>query len=83
MADRFEQPIKAFTQANYFKAYLLDVGLLNSMLNVPIEALLPDALGTYKGYLAESFVAQELFAALDRELCGWGESQSEVEFINS
>lgn len=83
IADQFEQPIKAFTQPNRFKAYLLDVGLLNAMLDVPPEALILGALGTYKGYLAENFVAQELFSATDRPLIGWSEGQSEIEFVVS
>ncbi|MGK5084815.1 AAA family ATPase [Bdellovibrionota bacterium FG-1] len=83
MANRFEQPIKAFTQTNYFKAYLFDTGILNCMLDVPIENLFSESLGTYKGYLAENFVAQELFATLDRPLMGWTEGESEVEFVVS
>ncbi|MCM2322901.1 MAG: AAA family ATPase [Oligoflexia bacterium] len=83
LANRLEQPIRAFTQPNTFKVYLLDVGLLNAMLDVPTAGLLLGGLGTYSGYLAENFVAQELFARLDQSLCGWTESDSEVEFVIS
>ena len=83
MASRFEQPLKAFTQSNYFKSYVFDVGILNAMLGVPIESLLLQNLGIYKGYLAENFVAQELFSFFDQPLSGWTEGESEVEFVIS
>ena len=83
LATRFEQPLKAFSQSNYFKAYFFDVGILNAILSVPVEALLRESLGSYKGYLAENFVAQELFSVLDQPLVGWTEGESEVEFVIS
>ncbi len=83
IANRFEQPIRAFTAQNYFKAYLFDVGILNAMLNVPVESLLLEQLGQFKGYLAENFVAQELYSVFDKPLISWSERESEVEFIIS
>ncbi len=74
MANRFEQPLKA---------YLFDVGILNAMLDVPVESLLLETLGSFKGYLAENFVAQELYSSLDTPLTGWSEGESEVEFAVS
>lgn len=81
IANRFEHPIKAFTKQNYFKTYLFDVGILNAMLNVPIESLFLGDLKIFKGYLAENFVAQELFAQTDKALVGWSEGTAEIEFV--
>ncbi len=83
ISNRFEQPIKAFTQQNYFKAYLFDVGILNVLLGTPVENLLLASPGIFKGFLAENFVAQELFASLDQPLTGWSEGDSEIEFVVS
>lgn len=75
------EPLKAYTKHNVFKLYYLDVGLLQASLNVPIEKIIDEELGSYKGYIAENFVASELFLKSFEPLIGWTEGQAEIEFL--
>ena len=83
IASRAEHPLRSYCQENKFKAYLLDMGILNCMLNTPPEAILAESLGSYKGFLAENFVAQELYSHLNTDLVAWSEGRSEIEFLIS
>ncbi len=74
-------PLCAYTEDNRFKLYLFDIGLLNAMLNIPTSVIMQDELGSYKGFIAENFIAQELFAQFDRELTSWQKAKSEIEFL--
>jgi predicted AAA+ superfamily ATPase len=74
-------PLRAFASRNLFKLYLFDVGLLGCMLDLPFDAVLSQDYGSYKGYVAENFVAQELTAAGRTPLYSWRGRQSEVEFL--
>ena len=53
------------------------------MLNTPFQAILAEKLGSYKGFLAENFVAQELYSYLNEDLIAWAEGRSEIEFLIS
>jgi predicted AAA+ superfamily ATPase len=46
-----------------------------------MEAIVGEGLGSYKGFIVENFVAQELFNQLNSDLFSWSEGTSEVEFI--
>ncbi|MHB1336627.1 MAG: ATP-binding protein [Candidatus Humimicrobiaceae bacterium] len=83
IASKAEHPLKSYCQENKFKAYLFDMGILNCMLNTPFEAILAERLGSYKGFLAENFVAQELYSYLNTDLVAWSEGRSEIEFLIS
>ncbi|MCL5770986.1 MAG: AAA family ATPase [Actinobacteria bacterium] len=83
IASKAEHPLRSYCQENKFKAYLFDMGILNCMLNTPPEAILAESLGSYKGFLAENFVAQELYSYLNTELIAWSEGRSEIEFLIS
>jgi len=83
IASRAEHPLRSYCQENKFKVYLFDVGILNCMLNTPPEAILAESLGSYKGFLAENFVAQELYSYLNSDLIAWSEGRSEIEFLIS
>jgi hypothetical protein len=74
-------PIKAYTKENFFKLYFFDVGLLQASLNIPIEKIVDEELGSYKGYIAENFVAQELFMHSFEPLYSWSEGEAEIEFL--
>ena len=77
-----ETPIAAFTKENQFRLYMFDVGLLGAMLSLPPVALMGYGFGTYKGFLAENFVAQELVASRQNaSLFGWTEGSAEIEFL--
>lgn len=81
IANKAEHPLKAYTEENRFKLYFMDVGLLNAALEVPIQAILSDEVGHYKGFIAENFIAQELFAKNSGSLFSWTESSAEIEFL--
>ncbi len=75
------EPLKAYTSENAFKLFIFDVGILNAMLEVQPSTILEYSFGTYKGFIVENFVAQELFATLSHKFFSWQENQSEIEFI--
>jgi predicted AAA+ superfamily ATPase len=81
IANKAEHPLKAYTEENRFKLFFLDVGLLNASLEIPVEAILGNQLGSYKGFIAENFVAQELVYKSETNLYSWAEGKAEVEFL--
>lgn len=74
-------PFSAYAKESFFKLYLFDVGILGSLAGLPPKTLLDYDFGTYKGFFAESFVAQEFTAAGAEELTCWRENTAEVEFL--
>lgn len=81
VCNRSEIPLKAFCKNNLFKLFIFDIGLLGSMLGIPVKSILEQDYGITKGYLAENFVAQELVATGIDELYSWSERNSEIEFL--
>lgn len=74
-------PFMGYSKENIFKLLLFDVGILGSMSQLPPKVILDYDYGSYKGYFAENFVAQE-FAKEGREpLYSWQEKKSELEFL--
>ena len=73
-------PFKGYTKENFFKLLLFDIGILGNMSDLPPKVILDADYGSYKGYFAENFVAQELLKARDK-LFSWQEQKSEVEFL--
>lgn len=74
-------PLSAFSKNNLFKLYLFDVGLLSSMLEIPPQSIVMQDYGSYKGFVAECLVAQELRAAGETSLFSWHGRTSEIEFL--
>lgn len=81
ICNRAEIPLKAFCKNNLFKLFIFDIGLIGSMLNLPVQSVLEQDYGITKGYLAENFVAQELLVAGNGDLYSWTERNSEIEFL--
>lgn len=77
----FEQPLKAYTKENLFKLMMFDIGLLGAMNPIDPSTILKYDYGTYKGYFAENFVAQQLASQTMNKLYSWQEDRSEVEFL--
>lgn len=76
-------PLKAYIEENKFKLFIFDVGILGALADIKAYSILNYDYGTYKGFFAENFVAQELVAAdsrSDRLFCWHGRS-SEIEFV--
>ncbi len=74
-------PFSAYGKENFFKLYCFDIGLLNALGNLPPKSILAYDYGTYKGYVAENFVAQEFIASGSGPLYCWRERTAEVEFL--
>ena len=81
IANQAQHPLKSYCETSKFKIFMFDIGILNCALNTPPEAILTEHLGSYKGYLAENFVAQELYARINEELISWQEGRAEIEFL--
>ena len=56
-------------------------GILGAMSNLSAKTILDYDYGTYKGYFAENFVAQEFLTAGTRQLFNWQEGTAEVKFL--
>jgi predicted AAA+ superfamily ATPase len=74
-------PLGAYERANFFKLFVFDVGLLGALARLPPQAILDSDYGTYKGFVAENLVLQELTAAGRTGLACWREGRAEVEFL--
>jgi uncharacterized protein len=80
IVDSGRLPFPAHERENFFKLFLFDVGLLGALGQLPTAAILQQDFGSFKGYCAENFVAQEFHAAGLRSVC-WREGRAEVEFL--
>jgi len=79
-------PLIAYREEGIFKMYLLDVGLLGAMLGLSMKTIVLGnrLFSEYNGAFVENYVAQELVAALRKELYYWSsENSAEVDFIIS
>ncbi len=79
--NRGELPFSAYSKENTFKLIMFDVGLLGALADLPVKSILDYNYGTYKGYFAENFAAQEFISQNILPLYSWKEKQSELEFI--
>jgi hypothetical protein len=73
-------PFKRYTKENFFKLLLFDVGILGNMVGLTPKTILDYDYGSYKGYFAENFVAQE-FLGHEKDLYSWQEHTEEIEFL--
>lgn len=74
-------PLEGFSDSEYFKLYLSDVGILANMLGININEILNDSLSLYKGVLAENYVASQL-AFNNYNLYYWkNDNKAEVDFL--
>lgn len=76
-----QTPLKGFVRENFFKLLLFDVGVLGSMSGIFPKQILDYDYGSYKGFFAENYVAQELIASGKESLFSWQEKRSELEFL--
>jgi predicted AAA+ superfamily ATPase len=72
-------PFKAYAKENFFKLLLFDVGMLGSMSGLSPKTILDYDYGSYKGFFAENFVAEELISK--EPLFSWQEKAAELEFL--
>jgi len=81
MVNNGHLPLSAYVKENTFKLYCFDTGLLGTLGNLPPKTILDYDYGSYKGYFAENFAAQEFQSAENQPLYYWRERTAEVEFI--
>lgn len=79
--DHVELPLMAYAQESHFKLYMFDVGILGALSDLPPKAIMEYDFGTYKGYYAENFVAQEFLAKGLLNLYSWEHNRAEIEFL--
>lgn len=81
IVEKAEMPLSAYASENSFKLYFFDAGMLGAISELPPAYILDYGFGSYKGYIAENFVAQELLAAgVSGHFC-WKGRTSEIEFL--
>ena len=74
-------PLRAYAHENIFKLFMFDIGLLTAMTQIDPFILLSNELSTFKGYLFENFVAQELQAEIPDQFYCWRSKESEIDFL--
>lgn len=74
-------PLSAYIRENQFKLYCFDVGILGVLGHLPPAVILDYDYGSFKGYFAENFVAQEFLSSGQEALFSWKENTAEIEFL--
>jgi uncharacterized protein len=75
-------PLKGFEDETLFKFFFFDVGLFGALSGLPITSLRQFEFGMYKGFLAETFVLQELKANLENAaIACYHTPSAEIEFL--
>jgi len=74
-------PFLAHMKENTFKLFCFDVGILGALSLLPPKNIIDYDYGSYKGYFAENFVAQEFKFSGNENICSWRERRAEVEFL--
>ena len=81
IVNRGHLPFAAYSKENTFKLFLFDVGILGALSQLAPKEILDQEYGSYKGYFAENFVAQEFLCNGEEQLYSWQENTAEVEFL--
>jgi predicted AAA+ superfamily ATPase len=81
IVERPNTPLSSQQQENRFKLYCHDTGLLGALSGLAPEVFVHYGFGSYQGYIAENFVAQELVVDGFHPLHSWQGRTSEVEFL--
>lgn len=77
-----EHPLNAFVEANHFKLFLFDVGLLKCMAGISNEAILLKSDFQFKGALTENYCLQQLRGCYDVLPKYYVQGQnSEIDFL--
>jgi len=74
-------PLRSRKKINTFKLFLFDIGILGAMAGLSVQNIMAQDFGTYKGFMAENYAAQELITSGFSELYSWKGKTSEIEFI--
>lgn len=74
-------PLPAYEKESVFKLFVFDVGILGALGRLPVKSVLDYDYGSYKGFYAENFAAQEFRTSRRDNLACWREGSAEIEFI--
>lgn len=73
-------PLATLSKENIFKLFFFDIGLLGNILGITYQEVLEQKL-SFKGFIAENFVQNELRVIGEFPTYSWKEQSSEIEFI--
>jgi predicted AAA+ superfamily ATPase len=77
-----EYPLKAYEMLNYFKLFLLDVGLVKHIAQLTNKSILLSEAFQFKGQLTENYVLEQLLPLLDYSPHFYSFAQDrEIDFI--
>jgi len=77
-----EYPLKAYEILNYFKLFLLDVGLIKHLAGLTNKSILLSDSFQFKGQLTENYVLEQLMPLLDNAPNFYAFAQErEIDFI--
>ena len=78
-------PLKGYASKEVFKVFVLDIGILGAMSNIPVELVVKGErlFNEFQGAFVENYVAQQLCSHYDYELYYWKSSggKAEVDFL--
>ncbi len=81
IVQKIDLPLSAYAKEGTFKLLMFDVGILGAMSNLSPTTILNYDYGTYKGYFAENFVAQEFLNIGVQQLFSWQGRLAEIEYL--
>ena len=64
-ASKPEYPLRAYEMHNYFKLFLLDVGLIKHMARLTNKSIMLSEAFQFKGQLTENYVLEQILPILD------------------
>lgn len=73
-------PLNIQIKENLFKLFLFDVGLLGYLAGMSYEDQ-KDQTTTFKGFIAENFVQNELIALGLNQTYSWEQNKAQIEFV--
>jgi len=79
-------PLEAYAKTDFFKIFLLDIGLLGAMSNISMDMIVRgNAIFThFHGAMVENYVAQQLIEKFRTNLFYWtSQGKAEVDFLFS
>ncbi len=81
IANMPQHPLSAYCKPNIFKLFMFDIGILNSQLNLDFGLVINQAPLSYKGFIAENFVAQQIQNDFSQQIYSWMKGRNEIEFV--
>ena len=69
-------PLDVYSKPNLFKLMMFDIGLLNSQLDVEFNTVLSQTQESYKGFIAENAVLQQLQSGTTKDYYTWANGNS-------